>query len=408
MADSVTQYTRQAIGHIRYLSETIGGRGSSTPREREAASYAAAQMEALGVEAVHLEPFAGASSTCRPYALAFGAGLAGTLAAWALPGRGGLVTGLILNLMGAWAMFAESDFRDNWTRHLLPRAPCHNAVGQLKPSVPVQQRAVLCAHIDTPRTPLFFSTLAWRRLYSRLVRLALLSLALGAFLYTLGAGLNWTGVRWIAILPALVQVLMLALCLYADTTPHSPGANDNASGVGLLLAMASRLVDRPLAHTEVWLACTGCEEAGAYGMAAFLDAHAAELGPQTLFIILDQVGQGQVAYLLKDGLIVRHATNPGALELAQQAVAALKDQETGQHAAFGPSTAGALVATRRGLEALTVKTQPQSTNDSDFHSHQMSDRLEFIDPPALERSQRFTWQLLKELDRGKMDLTKEP
>jgi aminopeptidase YwaD len=46
---------------------------------------------------------------------------------------------------------------------------------------------------------------------------------------------------------------------HTDTTPNSPGANDNASGVGVLAALAGRL-RRIAPRCDVWLVATGAEE----------------------------------------------------------------------------------------------------------------------------------------------------
>ena len=46
---------------------------------------------------------------------------------------------------------------------------------------------------------------------------------------------------------------------HTDTTPAGPGANDNASGVGVLVALAGRVV-RLGARCDVWLVATGAEE----------------------------------------------------------------------------------------------------------------------------------------------------
>ena len=46
---------------------------------------------------------------------------------------------------------------------------------------------------------------------------------------------------------------------HTDTTPAGPGANDNASGVGVLMALAQRL-RRLGAPCDVWLVATGAEE----------------------------------------------------------------------------------------------------------------------------------------------------
>ena len=46
---------------------------------------------------------------------------------------------------------------------------------------------------------------------------------------------------------------------HSDTTPNAPGANDNASGLGVVAALAGRLrrIDPPC---DVWLVATGAEE----------------------------------------------------------------------------------------------------------------------------------------------------
>jgi len=46
---------------------------------------------------------------------------------------------------------------------------------------------------------------------------------------------------------------------HTDTTPNAPGANDNASGVGVVTALAGRLRRYPQ-RCDVWLVATGAEE----------------------------------------------------------------------------------------------------------------------------------------------------
>ena len=44
--------------------------------------------------------------------------------------------------------------------------------------------------------------------------------------------------------------------------PYVHGANDNASGVGLTLAIGEHYAAKPLANTEVWCVATGARKAG--------------------------------------------------------------------------------------------------------------------------------------------------
>jgi hypothetical protein len=295
-------------------------------------------------------------------------------------------------------MLAETNLAPNWTRWLLPKAVSQNVIALIPPSYEVHKHLVLSAHLDTHRTPIFYSSKAWHSAFSLLVGLAFVSMALGAVSFGLGALLSWAWMRWAGLALAPVQVFALVLCLHADLTPFSPGANDNASGAGMALALAARLVERPLAHTEIHLVFTGCEEVGAYGMAAFLDAHAQELGEEALYVILDEVGLGYLKYLTADGLVIKHPTHPRALKIARQvaSVAPVLGAVEGPGIAY----TDALVATKRGLKALTVCTLPGPEEQGLSHWHQMSDTAETISPAALARVHEFTWQILQSFDQA--------
>ncbi|MBN1137549.1 MAG: M28 family peptidase [Anaerolineae bacterium] len=391
-------YTQQALDHICYLSERIGARGSCTPAERQAAEYAAEQMRAADARNVRIEPYWGVPSTYRPYVLAFATALLGALVVWLVRERWMMAVAALLNALGAWGMFAESDLSASWMRRLLPRAASRNAVGVLSPGGEVGRRAVLCAHLDTHRTPIFYSSTTWYLVFALLVGGSFVSMAIAALAYAMGALFDWSWVRWIGLVAAAIQFFALVLCLQADLTPFTAGANDNASGVGVALAVAQRLAAEPLAHTEVWLALTGCEEVGAYGAAAFLDAHAAELGPDAVYIILDQVGCGRVRYLTKDGLILKRKTHPRALALARRAAYELPRLKI--HGQAGLAYTDALVATKRGLLALTLNALPSPLTNDNLHWHRASDTLAHIDPGALADTHAVVWQLLQQLDNA--------
>jgi hypothetical protein len=395
MADLET-YTKAAIEHIRYLSVTIGGRGSCTPHERRAAEYAAEQMREMGFTDVRLEPYRGAPSTYRPYAVIFGTAAASTLLALLFESPWMAAVAAIVNALGIWGMITETDFAVNWMRPILPKGDSQNAVGIIPAAGQVRNRVVLCAHVDSHRTPVFYSTEKWLKIFPYLVAGAFLSLVVGAVAHSLLAVTSWQGGLWIGVFAAFVQAFFVVLFIHADTTPFSPGANDNASGVGVVLGLAKRLAENPLAHTEVWLAFTGCEEAAAYGMVAFLDAHATELG-DAVYIALDQVGVGRLLYLTTDGLIIKRKTHPRALDLARQAASVLSDLDISEQ--VGIAYTDAAVATKRGLIALTLDALPAPDAEESAHWHRMSDTLDHVDAQVLTKAHAFTWQILQEIDQ---------
>lgn len=387
-----------ALRHIHHLSETIGGRGSCTQSEARAAEYLASEMEALGLHQVRLERFRGAPSTYRPYALAFTAGLLGTVLVWSLGIRWAYALGALLNALGAWGMFAETDFTPNWMRLLLPRSNSQNAIGLIPPKDEIKHQVVLSAHIDTHRTPIFYSSKRWQKLFSVLIGAAFTSMVLSLLLYLLGALFNWDWVQWPGLVAAAIQVFVLIMTLHADLTPFSPGANDDASGIGAIIAIAQRLLSQPLHHTQVWLVFTGCEEAASYGILDFIQRHESEIGRDAIFIVNDQVAVGCLSYLITDGLIKKYPTHPIALELARQTRQALPEMQVIETS--GIAYTDATPATKLGKHAITLVANPIPGSDKNTHWHQMSDIVTNIECQPLEDAITFTWELLQIIDNS--------
>lgn len=392
------KYNHEALAIIRHLSEAIGGRGSCTSQEQQAAEYMADQLRGLGVQDVRTETISGVVSTYRPFILAFSGALLGVIIVLVIGNREALAVAALLSLLGAWGMLAETDLSSNWMRWILPKAKGHNTVGVIPPAGPTLRKVVLCAHLDTHRTPVFYSSKTWHRLFSLLVRAASVSMVVGSLSFGLGAAFGWTWMRWAGLVIAPMQIFALSMCAYADFTPFSPGANDDASGVGVTFGLAKRLQAEPLGQTEVWVAFTDCEEVGCYGMAAFLEAHAAELGREAVHLILDEVGQGGIKYINLDGILLKRPTHPRALELARQVTAAMP--ELGVVERVGVAYTDAQVATKRGLIALTISCLIPPDSSRVSHWHQMSDRVEHVDPRTLAEAHAFAWGLLQEIDRS--------
>ena len=93
------------------------------------------------------------------------------------------------------------------------------------------------------------------------------------------------------------------LMAHADSTPDGPGANDNASGLGVLAALAGRLDGYPV-RCDVWLVATGAEERVYTGSADHLGAlalarrvRASEQGRLRWALSLDEVGRDRPFWL---------------------------------------------------------------------------------------------------------------
>jgi aminopeptidase YwaD len=97
---------------------------------------------------------------------------------------------------------------------------------------------------------------------------------------------------------------LTVLMAHADTVPPSPGAEDNASGVGALVALAPRLAAlQP--RCDVWLVATGAEERIYTGRPDHLGASAlvrrvrarGRTADLRWALSLDEVGRGRAMWL---------------------------------------------------------------------------------------------------------------
>ncbi|MDI6770334.1 MAG: M20/M25/M40 family metallo-hydrolase [Anaerolineales bacterium] len=82
-----------------------------------------------------------------------------------------------------------------------------------------------------------------------------------------------------------------------DSGEEGRGADDNGSGVAVMLAAAGLVADAPTPYTLYFIAF-GAEEAGLFGSDAFVSAlGAGEIQDIVLFINLDSVSAGDIAYV---------------------------------------------------------------------------------------------------------------
>ncbi|MBA3943504.1 MAG: M28 family peptidase [Herpetosiphonaceae bacterium] len=390
-------YADRALEHIRYLTETIGPRPSTQEGERLGAEYAAAVLEQAGL-VVQVEGFMSGRSTYRPYALAFGTGLMGSLIHALWPTRTTALAAALLNGAGAWAFACEAELRPHWARRLLPAGPSQNVVAIIPPAATVRHRVVLYGHLDTHRTPIFYSNAAWVSAFSSLVG--------ASFAGLIASSINdgWAALRGRKplqlpnMIAAGLQFFGLTMSLHGDRTPYTPGANDNASGASSALALGERLAQQPLQHTEVWIVANGCEELGAYGIGALLTGHTAALQDADL-ISLDMVGIGAPTLLLREGLLLPSHPDQSLLERARAVAAAHPGLLAGEHKGGAYTDTG--IVTRRGFRGLTIDTQIAADDPAAAgmgHWHQLSDTADKIDVNCLARTHAFVWEFLQATD----------
>jgi aminopeptidase YwaD len=129
--------------------------------------------------------------------------------------------------------------------------------------------------------------------------------------------------------PARCLTILMA---HADTVPPGPGANDNASGVGVLVALAARLASGRRPACDVWLVATGAEERPFTNQPDHLGASALVRGvgrlnrrrDLRLALSLDEVGRGGRFFLQSPHARPREGVERAILRAARTANATVR------------------------------------------------------------------------------------
>jgi len=380
------------LEHIRVLVEDIGPRGSTTEGEWRGSGYCGQVLNGLGL-APQMERFTSARSIYHPHLFA-AVGLLIAFIIYPLAGRASACIAALISFVALLSQMMELGLRDNLLRRLVPKGPSQNIVAAVQPSGKHEQDLVLMGHVDSHRTPIIFSTPRWLLAYMIFTAVGFTAFSAQVVLYILGAVTQWGWIWPVSIASAVSAVLLIALCVQADRTPFNKGANDNASGAGLVLALAEQLHREPLQHTRVWLVCSGCEEVQHYGATDFFRRHRADFhNPAAL--VFDSIGCAGPAWLRKEGIVVPFYSNRDLVTLAEKVAADQPELEARPTRIIGGNTEMA-DALRARVPAITLCGI--GLNGKLPYWHQAGDTLDKIDPEVLARTYAFTWAFMQALD----------
>ena len=103
-------------------------------------------------------------------------------------------------------------------------------------------------------------------------------------------------------------------------SPNVPGANDNLSGVAVLVGLAESLRERPIEGLRVVLVSAGAEESLQEGIRAYLERHRSDLEPgETWFLNVDTVGSPHLVMLEGEGPVwMEDYTSPSFRKLVAE------------------------------------------------------------------------------------------
>jgi hypothetical protein len=278
---------RQAFEHIDKLAYEIGPRLAGTRGEQQAAEYIQKQLASYGYN-VEAQEFDFVDRAAR------------TQVGACLLAAAFIVT-LFLPEIVALAVFLITLAVFSSLPKLMPKRKSKNIIATLKQENP-KKRLIITAHYDSARCVVNYKMQVFAKL-----ALVPLIFAVLVFLLIRAAGLLKTfWPTWLAL--AFVFLLVCGGMFWvAGSKQVSPGANDNASGVSIMLEVA-RVTRELQPSSEVAFVAFGAEEQGLAGSRAFVKRQKFE--GENFILNLDMVGAGKQAFIVEgNGLVRRHRTS---------------------------------------------------------------------------------------------------
>ncbi|MDQ7063509.1 MAG: M20/M25/M40 family metallo-hydrolase [candidate division KSB1 bacterium] len=377
--------------HIQKLAAELPHRGSATLEEARAHQYCADVLRELGFDP-EAEEFMTTASAYRPFILASGLLLLSYPLFATYPW---LATALAL--LVTVSAFMELMLLPNLLTWVLPKKLSRNLIARIPASHKAGQTLIIMSHVDSHRTPWIFRKPLHFRLYqllSTLAMLAFVGLPLMYGLQQLGM-LRFTAVHFAPLL-MLIAIIFL-MTLQAEWSPYTVGANDNASGVALLLELARQFRQNPLAHQDVWLVITGCEEVGAHGSRVFVKNHRNELQKAAVLVIDNIAGKDTFpCYYRNETMLLPMVYPEDMVQMAESVAKAHPELGARPFSQRGAYTDGTPVL-QAGLSCISIVNHTSSGWIP--YWHHPSDTLEHIDWQAYERSVAFIQKLIEQLEK---------
>ncbi|MDX6685970.1 MAG: hypothetical protein QOF86_2098 [Baekduia sp.] len=338
-----------------------------SPGEAQAAAWIAERMRATGArvtvdeEVVHGTYF-------TPLGLCNALAAAGGIAA--LTGRRGGALAGALGAAGIWQDLTGG--RRRALRRLLKRQTTTNVVAEIG-APDAAHTLVIHAHHDAARTSFIFDQTGAKfmvRTFPKIMAKTdrwppLMGLVIGGPMAVALSGPARS--KKLAFWGAAFAAGTAAVMAHMVRQPVVPGANDNLSGVAVLLEVARRLgASPPPGGVRVMLLSAGAEEANQEGMLAFARRHFGHLPKaSTSFLCLDTVGSTNLLLIEGEGFLRMYEYPSEQKErVAAAAVDAGVDIRRGMRFTF--ATDG-LIPLRQGYQAATIGSVTEYLVPANYH-----------------------------------------
>ncbi|MHA1907201.1 MAG: M20/M25/M40 family metallo-hydrolase [Candidatus Thorarchaeota archaeon] len=380
-----------AYDYVKVLSVDIGPRPSGSYNNEKTTEYLRQELKRIGVDEVDMQEF-----TLRPdfwigtAILGFSFSVAILFTFIFIP-----LIALVLSIVLPLFTILEIDDGKEISMRLLPSKLGRNIIGKEKPIGESKKRVILCAHHDSKTQAIPIK-----------IRGPVLLLVLLSMIYLLLASV--VRVLLISFLPLAVEIstwfgygVILIVCFFfiylvlnymTKNIDQSPGAEDNATAVGVLLEVAKNLQNVPLSSSEVWFLFTDGEEIAMRGAIEFIKEDRSNL-LYSLVINVEGCGiDAPISYSEKEMSVRRASASGQVIELIQNAAKSVGELAVSMGKAM--TTDGYQFA-KHGYKVSTIWRHSQEIEEV---VHTSLDNIERLNPEAMEKSVRFIEECLRIFD----------
>lgn len=359
-------------------------RGAGTPEEEKARGYIIDRLEAMGYKPVveyFSTPPTFSYTYIAIYILIAGAPL------FALAGAG--VAALLSSLAGFALLILEEEIYELPLTRAMGRLWNRRSANIIVSIGHGPRRFVLMAHYDSSKAAYLFNPRRVRMLRPVILLNFLSSLACTGLIaiHTLAGAYRALIAAIVASIPLWISIAVLTHREIFHT--YVPGANDNASGVAVLLGLAEILRERKelLDRATVYIAFSGAEEVGILGSYWLFRKHP-ELAREAHIINLDSLGAGELMLTVCEGVVIEWCTPADFAAKLKEYAASRGIKIT----SYRMLPTDATIAMRRGWRATSLMAF-QDGLIANYHWY--TDTPDRVNPQNLENSRELVLGLLE-------------
>ena len=294
---------------------------------------------------------------------------------------------------------------------IFPKGSSANVLGKLE-RAGATKRIIFVAHYDSQKEGLIFAPklIEFMKKFAspaacvtpiHLTFLSILGLFVTTFLFVvdLPGFFSLLHLVFHILLMAWASLSLVLVLQWMTGKSYVPGANDNATGVAVMLDLARKYSGAGKEglprETDFWFLATGCEETGLRGALAFIKEKREELEEKETYVLcLDGFGYGNLHYFTADGILKATPYDKKLTELARELA---EEKYPGTEPFVCRVFTDGLAFSVRGFRAITFGSLDKDKIIENYHWR--TDTPENVDFESVEKAPEFVEAFVERLVR---------